>query len=106
MHFLHDSGPLIISHVYKRFACAHLRCLLLFPAVPDADTLWFPTHSGPDDTSIYVDMNTRIQILDNMMDLPTADKEQSAAFIVSSTSGFSSCLLSSRARGGVRPSGR
>lgn len=41
---------------------------------------------GPDDTSIYVDANTRIQILDTMMDLPTADKEQRAAFIVSSRS--------------------
>ena len=38
---------------------------------------------GQDDTSIYVDANTRIQILETMMDLPTADKEQSAAFIVS-----------------------
>ena len=43
-------------------------------------------YSGPDDTSIYVDANTRIQVLETMMDLPTADKEQSAAFIVSSTS--------------------
>ncbi|THH01974.1 hypothetical protein EW026_g833 [Hermanssonia centrifuga] len=34
-----------------------------------------------DDNSIYVDVNTRIQILETMMDLPTADKEQSAAFI-------------------------
>ncbi|CCM00464.1 uncharacterized protein FIBRA_02497 [Fibroporia radiculosa] len=36
---------------------------------------------GPDDRSIYVDANTRIQIIETMMDLPTADKEQSAAFI-------------------------
>ncbi|EMD33023.1 hypothetical protein CERSUDRAFT_77061 [Gelatoporia subvermispora B] len=36
---------------------------------------------GPDDRSIYVDANTRIQIVETMMDLPTADKEQSAAFI-------------------------
>ncbi|KAI9068985.1 hypothetical protein FKP32DRAFT_1560577 [Trametes sanguinea] len=36
---------------------------------------------GPDDKSIYIDANTRIQILDTMVDLPTADKEQSAAFI-------------------------
>ena len=40
-------------------------------------------HRGPDDNSIYVDANTRIQILETMMDLPTADKEQNAAFIVS-----------------------
>ncbi|KAI0827193.1 glycosyl transferase family group 2-domain-containing protein [Trametes gibbosa] len=36
---------------------------------------------GPQDRSIYIDANTRIQILDTMVDLPTADKEQSAAFI-------------------------
>ena len=39
--------------------------------------------SGPEDRSIYIDANTRIQVLDTMADLPTADKEQSAAFIVS-----------------------
>lgn len=43
-----------------------------------------PCYRGPDDRSIYIDANTRIQILDTMVDLPTADKEQSAAFIVSS----------------------
>ncbi|KAH8096816.1 glycosyl transferase family group 2-domain-containing protein [Cristinia sonorae] len=36
---------------------------------------------GPDDSSIYVDANTRIQILETMADLPTAEKEQCAAFI-------------------------
>ncbi|KZT00078.1 uncharacterized protein LAESUDRAFT_732624 [Laetiporus sulphureus 93-53] len=36
---------------------------------------------GPDDRSIYVDANTRIQIIETMMDLPAADKEQSAAFV-------------------------
>ncbi|KAG6853092.1 hypothetical protein C0991_006924 [Blastosporella zonata] len=35
----------------------------------------------PDDTTVYVDANTRIQILDTMLFLPTADKEQCAAFI-------------------------
>ncbi|KAJ6474591.1 glycosyl transferase family group 2-domain-containing protein [Mycena vitilis] len=34
-----------------------------------------------DDKSIYVDANTRIQILDTMLMLPHADKEQCAAFI-------------------------
>ncbi|KAI0684990.1 glycosyl transferase family group 2-domain-containing protein [Cytidiella melzeri] len=36
---------------------------------------------GPDDTSIYVDANTRIQVLETIMDLPMAEKEQCAAFI-------------------------
>ncbi|KAJ7489449.1 glycosyl transferase family group 2-domain-containing protein [Mycena latifolia] len=34
-----------------------------------------------DDKNIYVDANTRIQILDTMLMLPHADKEQCAAFI-------------------------
>ncbi|KAJ7634171.1 glycosyl transferase family group 2-domain-containing protein [Mycena polygramma] len=41
-------------------------------------------HAGvgsQDDKSIYVDANTRIQILDTMLMLPHADKEQCAAFI-------------------------
>ncbi|KAI0051592.1 hypothetical protein FA95DRAFT_1485075 [Auriscalpium vulgare] len=37
--------------------------------------------AGPDDKSVYVDSNTRIQILDTMKQLPHADKEQNAAFI-------------------------
>ncbi|KAG5341078.1 hypothetical protein C0989_011806, partial [Termitomyces sp. Mn162] len=35
----------------------------------------------PDDHTVYVDANTRIQILDTMLALPAADKEQCAAFI-------------------------
>lgn len=33
--------------------------------------------------SIYVDANTRIQVIETMVDLPMAEKEQCAAFIVS-----------------------
>ncbi|KAG6896311.1 hypothetical protein C0992_009139 [Termitomyces sp. T32_za158] len=36
---------------------------------------------NPDDQSVYVDANTRIQLLDTMLALPAADKEQCAAFI-------------------------
>ena len=36
-----------------------------------------------DADAIYVDDDTRIQILDTMYDLPRADKEQCGAFIVS-----------------------
>ncbi|KAJ7472250.1 glycosyl transferase family group 2-domain-containing protein [Mycena galericulata] len=36
---------------------------------------------SPDEKNIYVDANTRIQILDTMLMLPHADKEQCAAFI-------------------------
>ncbi|OBZ72967.1 hypothetical protein A0H81_07224 [Grifola frondosa] len=35
----------------------------------------------PDANAIFVDENTRIQILDSMMCLPTADKEQCGAFL-------------------------
>lgn len=38
--------------------------------------------SGPDEKSIYIDANTRIQVLDTMLLLPHAEKEQRAAFIV------------------------
>ncbi|KAI0052840.1 hypothetical protein FA95DRAFT_1601532 [Auriscalpium vulgare] len=36
---------------------------------------------GEDATAIYVDDDTRIQILDSILDLPRADKEQCGAFI-------------------------
>jgi len=36
----------------------------------------------PDSNFIYIDLNTRIQILDNVGYLAKADKEQCAAFIV------------------------
>ena len=40
-------------------------------------------YSGPEEKSVYVDSNTRIQVVDTMLMLPLADKEQCAAFIVS-----------------------
>ncbi|ETW75437.1 hypothetical protein HETIRDRAFT_331125 [Heterobasidion irregulare TC 32-1] len=36
---------------------------------------------GPDEKSVYVDANTRIQIVETMMLLPHADREQKAAFV-------------------------
>ena len=41
-------------------------------------------HSTDDALALYVDANTRIQILETMVDLPRADKEQCGAFIVRS----------------------
>ncbi|KAK7469308.1 hypothetical protein VKT23_003792 [Stygiomarasmius scandens] len=41
------------------------------------------TDIDPEETSVYIDGNTRIQVLDTMLLLPQADKEQCAAFIVS-----------------------
>lgn len=42
-----------------------------------------PFHCSSDDaTAIYIDLNTRIQILDSVNHLPKADKEQCGAFIV------------------------
>ena len=41
-----------------------------------------PPLSDEDADAIYVDDDTRIQILDTMLDLPRADKEQCGAFIV------------------------
>ena len=43
----------------------------------------FLSSRNDDATAIYVDDDTRIQILDSMSDLPRADKEQCGAFIVS-----------------------
>jgi hypothetical protein len=37
---------------------------------------------GETDTGFYVDPETRIQVFDTMAELPNADKDQSAAFIV------------------------
>ena len=39
--------------------------------------------SGPNDDSLYIDQNTRIQILDSIDMLPQAEKDQCGAFIVS-----------------------
>ncbi|KAI0288324.1 glycosyl transferase family group 2-domain-containing protein [Russula brevipes] len=36
---------------------------------------------GPEEKSVYLDANTRIQVVDTMMLLPHAEKEQNAAFI-------------------------
>jgi len=40
-------------------------------------------NSGPNDDSLYIDQNTRIQILDSIDMLPQAEKDQCGAFIVS-----------------------
>jgi len=50
------------------------------------------TNSSPEDKSIYVDSETRIQILDTMLYLPLGDREQSAAFIVSFFFGICICI--------------
>jgi len=38
--------------------------------------------AGPNDTCLYIDNNTRIQILDSIDQLPEAEKDQCGAFIV------------------------
>ena len=52
----------------------------------DARDLIHQLYSAPDERSIYVDADTRIQILETMLMLPQADREQCAAFIVSALS--------------------
>ena len=47
-------------------------------------------HSEAEEKNIYVDADTRIQVLETMLMLPQADREQCAAFIVSI---LGSCLL-------------
>jgi hypothetical protein len=46
------------------------------------------TRSGPEDTCLYIDNNTRIQILDSIDQLPEAEKDQCGAFIVRSFPSF------------------
>lgn len=43
-------------------------------------------NSGPDDLCLYIDSNTRIQILDTVEQLPDAEKDQCGAFIRSDRS--------------------
>ena len=63
------SGNCVISH-------RHLFLVSFF--------LFSPVYCSSDDaTAIYVDVNTRIQILESVNYLPKADKEQCGAFIVS-----------------------
>ena len=58
-------------------SCSDWYCTVLTPG-------WASCSSRNDEaTAIYVDDDTRIQILDSMPDLPRADKEQCGAFIVS-----------------------
>ena len=42
-------------------------------------------NSSDTDTALFVDENSRIQILETMSRLPRADKEQNGAFIVRAT---------------------
>jgi hypothetical protein len=46
---------------------------------------WHFTHRESHEDSIYIDQNTRIQILENISQLPSAEKDQCGAFIVSSS---------------------
>ena len=49
---------------------------------PNLSTSHPSLHRASDKTSIYVDPNSRVQVLDTVADLPTADKEQLTTFIV------------------------
>ena len=59
------------------------------PSLPCRSSLSLPyrmftssVYSAPEDQSIYVDVDTRIQVLDTILHLPNAEKDQCAAFIV------------------------
>ena len=57
-------------------------CIVILTDVTPLSFLFLSSRND-DATAIYVDDDTRIQILDSMPDLPRADKEQCGAFIVS-----------------------
>lgn len=49
----------------------------------DELVIYFVNYREPNEQSVYVDLDTRIQILETMLELPNAEREQCAAFIVS-----------------------
>ena len=51
------------------------------------------TCRGPNDNSLYLDLNTRIQIIDTIGLLPEAEKDQCGAFIVSEFAQPPYCLF-------------
>ena len=53
---------------------------------------YFISYSSAEDKSIYIDANTKIQVIETMLQLPQADKEQCGAFVVRK---IISCLPSS-----------
>jgi hypothetical protein len=69
------SGPCRLVHC--------VRCLALVLGAPflEAD-LWSFGCSPEDAAAIYIDRDTRIQILETMNHLPQAEKEQCGAFLV------------------------
>jgi hypothetical protein len=48
----------------------------------DTKLILFYVYRTAEEKSVYVDANTRIQVIDTMLLLPHADREQNAAFIV------------------------
>lgn len=83
------------SHFFQiRSAAIHVAlgsvCETLFLFGQSVDLSLF---RAEDDDAIYLDDETRIQVLDTMLDLPGADKEQNGAFIVRSLSHCVNSLL-------------
>ena len=50
---------------------------------PMARVFLLTAHRSPSDTALYIDYDTKIQIVETMKELPRAEKEQCGAFIVS-----------------------
>jgi hypothetical protein len=74
-----DSGDSAFQGMGLAFSCScrrHLLCAF-------ADRFWHSWIRGPEEKSVYLDTDTRIQIVDTMLMLPHAEKDQNAAFIVS-----------------------
>ena len=63
---------------------SHLHLLSVSPS-PFRTPYQPPLCSGPEDTSFAVDAKNKIQVLDSILDLGAAEKEQRAAFIVSNS---------------------
>lgn len=76
-------NPVVAVKVRSAAIHAALSCVYVFIFIITSTSTDIPI-SKEDDEAIYVDNDTRIQILETMSWLPRADKEQRGAFIVSS----------------------
>lgn len=76
-------NPLVAVKVRSAAVHSALATVWVFFTFLDETETKFFFYRSEDDPAIYIDKDTRIQILDSVSHLPKADKEQCGAFIVS-----------------------
>ena len=75
-------NPLVAVKIRSAAAHSALSTTQVVAFVYDANNADSSTYSPDSADALYLDANTRIQILDTVAHLPKADKEQCAAFLV------------------------